>query len=197
MKKLHIGIDIDNVIAESYPAYIDKFNEVFEKQVRFDEVFSFYHLENNAGVDKREVEVFLDTHVHRDDFQIGIQPYGDAVMMVQKWAKSGHILHFITARPVGIREVTKKWLKKHGFWVKGATLDLFDHAKFSLDTLYKIDMVKKYKLDIFIEDNLDIAQILPIQVFLLSRPWNRGKLPKNVIRVKNWEEIDTFVDEFL
>lgn len=194
MRKRNIGIDIDNVIAESYPSYIQKFNEVFQTQVKFDEIFSFYHLENNTPIAKEKVQEFLDIHIHRDEFQIKIPPYEKCKIMIQKWANKGWGIHFVTARPAEIRNVTLQWLKKHGFWVKGATLDLFNVIKFRSDIEFKADAVKKYILDIFIEDNLDIARVLSIPVLLLDRPWNKGNLPKNVKRVKDWSDIESYVN---
>ncbi len=41
--------------------------------------------------------------------------YPDALETVNQWFEEGHIITFFTSRLEEHREVTEKWLKKHGF----------------------------------------------------------------------------------
>ena len=43
------------------------------------------------------------------------EPYPDALQIVNKWYGEGHIICFFTSRTEEHREVTEKWLAKHGF----------------------------------------------------------------------------------
>lgn len=192
-KYLKIGIDIDNVIADSYPRYINAFNEKFGTAVKYEEVYDFYYLENYVGVDKAATSHFIETVLHSEKFQLAIPPYEEPKTIIQKWAESGHLIHYITARPIAIKDITLHWLKNHGFWVKGAKLHLLDVDQEPSHANFKKEIVDKWKVDIFVEDTKGIAETLNIPVLLLDRPWNQGKLPKNVKRVKDWKEIDYFV----
>ena len=45
--------------------------------------------------------------------------YPDALEIINKWYDEGHIIPFITSRTEAHREVTEKWLNKHGFKYHG------------------------------------------------------------------------------
>ena len=45
--------------------------------------------------------------------------YPDALKTINKWFDEGHIITFFTSRIEKHREVTEKWLKKHGFKYHG------------------------------------------------------------------------------
>ncbi len=45
--------------------------------------------------------------------------YPDALRMLNKWYEEGHIITFFTSRTEEHREVTERWLAKHGFKYHG------------------------------------------------------------------------------
>ncbi len=47
------------------------------------------------------------------------KPYPDALEILNKWYDEGHIITFFTSRTEAHREVTEKWLNKHGFKYHG------------------------------------------------------------------------------
>lgn len=198
MKHFKIGIDIDNVIADSYPQYIDAFNKRFGTSVKYEEIFHFYYLEKNVGIEETLVSEFIETIVHSQNFQLQIPPIINALKIIKKWMKKGYSIHYITSRPIDTKQETEQWLKKQGFFMKGVTLDLYNEKEHNFSHISRINSYKrlvadKRILDIFIEDSIDIAKSLDIPVLLVDRPWNQGKLPKNVKRVKDWAEIDQWV----
>lgn len=48
-----------------------------------------------------------------------VEPYPDALRILNKWYDEGHIIFFFTSRTEAHREVTEKWLNKHGFKYHG------------------------------------------------------------------------------
>ncbi len=48
------------------------------------------------------------------------EPFQDALETLNKWYDEGHIITFFTSRTEEHREVTEKWLQKHGFKYHGA-----------------------------------------------------------------------------
>jgi uncharacterized HAD superfamily protein len=46
-------------------------------------------------------------------------PYPDALEICNKWYDDGHIITFFTSRTEEHREITERWLKKHGFKYHG------------------------------------------------------------------------------
>lgn len=192
MKKLKIGIDIDNVISDSYTAYLERFNKEFGRNIQYEELFDFYYLEKHTDINIERIKIFIDTVIKDNEFQLGLSPYKEAIAVINNWQRLGFSIHYITVRPVSIRQITFDWLKKHGFIGKKTTLDLYDEKGiYKSDVAYKKGLADKLKLDLFIEDAVEIARALTIPVLLLDRPWNRTPgLPKNVKRVKSWQEIE-------
>ncbi len=47
------------------------------------------------------------------------EPYPDALETLNKWYDLGHIITFFTSRTEDHKEVTEKWLDKHGFKYHG------------------------------------------------------------------------------
>lgn len=191
--RFHIGIDIDNTISDSSPLFLNKFNETFKTKVTYEETGSFWFTRDNTGVEDRLIGAFFDELLLDEEFQLKIPPYGHALEVISKWLQKKYPLHYITARPIGAKRATRQWLVKHGFMDAGSTLDLFDPLEFQSDTEYKKKAAQRLKVDIFIEDSLEIANALMIPVLLLSRPWNHGKIRENVRRVSNWSEIDNII----
>lgn len=199
-KRLKIGIDIDNVIANSYPAFLAKFNEVFATQIKYEEIFDFYYLEKHPNVKHDKAKDFIHKLLVDEEFQLNILPYERVLPIISNWKKTGHRIHYITSRPHTSRDLTYRWLEKHGFLLPGTTLDLFNstqhfnkHRKKIRE--YKKMVAEKRGVNLFIEDSREIAETMEIDVLLLDRPWNQGKLPKNVKRVKDWEEIEKYIDK--
>ena len=192
--KVKIGIDIDNVLAESYPAYLTRFNSQFGVEIKMEEIREFYFLDrfvkDEKGDKRMEMVKFIDELMLDSQFQTNIPPIEDSIGVIKKWSKLGYQIHFVTARPVTIRKMTEDWLNKHGYMVPGAKLDLYDNKKHINDTDFKREIADKNNINVFIEDAIEIAMGMDIPVFLLDRPWNKGKLKKNIARVYSWQEIE-------
>lgn len=185
-----IGIDIDNTICDSYPAYLEKYNLRFHKKVKLTEVLDFYYLNDLANREGAEFGSLVEELVLSEEFQISLIPIEEALKVIQGWVKEGIKIHYVTARPVKMRKVTENWLIKHGFWFSGSKLDMWDEKKgFDSDTDFKVDMAQKHNHLFFIEDIRDIAVAMKIRAFLVDRPWNQGVLPPHVRRVYSWDEI--------
>lgn len=202
MKHLKIGIDIDNVIADSYPAFLAKFNEEFGMNIKYEEISDFYYLEKHPHVEHAQAKELIAEILTDEKLQLAISPYTGAFQIISSWKAGGCGIHYITSRPFTIKDLTIKWLGKHGFLFPEATLDLFNMNKhFDVHRKeikeYKRIAAQKRGVNLFIEDSKEIAQTMEIDVLLLDRPWNQGKLPKNVRRVKNWGEIDKFVNNII
>ncbi len=191
-----IGIDIDNVISDSYPHYLNKFNRTYNTNILYEEITDFYYLEKYRDKEQTELHGFIDTLVIDEEFQLSLPVYPDASNCIKEWGREGKNIHYITARPQKAYKATFKWLEKNGFWVKGATLDMFDEKNHTKDYEYKKEVVEKKDIQLLLEDSLVIANAVNIPVILFNRPWNHGKTKKNIHRLKNWREAQKFVYNF-
>ena len=48
-----------------------------------------------------------------------VQPFPDALEVLNKWYDEGHVITFFTSRTEDVREITEAWLDKHGFKYHG------------------------------------------------------------------------------
>lgn len=48
-----------------------------------------------------------------------VEPYQDALEMLNKWYDEGHMIYFFTSRTEAHRSVTEEWLNRHGFKYHG------------------------------------------------------------------------------
>ena len=48
-----------------------------------------------------------------------VQPFPDALEILNKWYDEGHVITFFTSRTEEVREITEVWLDKHGFKYHG------------------------------------------------------------------------------
>ncbi len=48
-----------------------------------------------------------------------VDPYPDALEILNKWYDEGHVIFFFTSRTEAHRPITEMWLKKHGFKYHG------------------------------------------------------------------------------
>ncbi len=48
-----------------------------------------------------------------------IEPYPDALEIINKWYDQGHIIYYFTSRTEEHRSITEEWLRKHGFKYHG------------------------------------------------------------------------------
>lgn len=187
---MKIGIDIDNVISDTFRIFLERFNSFFARKVQYEEIFDFHYLVKYAGVEKKQAELFIEETIHSDKFHEELAPFEEAVEAIRNWSNRGYTIHYITARPPTIRYLTANWLMRFGFMVPHATLDMLDPDKYKEDTVFKKEAVARIGIDILIEDSREIARVVEIPVFLFDRPWNKGKMPKNVKRVDSWKEIN-------
>jgi hypothetical protein len=51
------------------------------------------------------------------------EPYEGSIEMINKWYDQGHIITFFTSRTDSHREVTTKWLDKHGYKYHGLLMN--------------------------------------------------------------------------
>ncbi len=189
--KLGIGIDVDDVLTESLPGYVEAFRRHFGYDVRIEdaawEIFRCY-----PQISPAQVRGFF-AELEAANF-LGTRPgYPDAVEAVRELALSGHRLVVVTGRPTSHSEHTKHLLRDLGI------LECFQdlvHRDGETAMEYKPRIVREKRLDLFLEDELHVAAAVArvnVPVLLFDRPWNRQDLPAGVIRVREWHEVQRWV----
>jgi len=171
---MKIGIDIDNVIADTYKDLSDYFHGFLGKRLSPHETVKI--LRENRLI---RWKYFL--HVWQKKIMQTVSLIEGAAETIQQWHPV-HKIYLVTSRFSLFNRQTRDWLKKYDI-----PFHQLHHAKET--TKYK----KTGPCDVFIEDNPEECEVLADhcnRVFLFDHPWNKEtSKKKNIIRVKNWEEI--------
>lgn len=185
MKNLNICIDIDGTITDPY-FWLDIANKYFSKNITIDKVTE-YKVDIVMGVTRDEYYDFYKKNkfkMHNDNVSLR----EDAKEVIEKLIKLNNI-YFVTARDKDLKLLTYSYLNNNGI--------PYDDV-FVLGTHYKVDMARKLKCDIFIEDCYENALQLSqngFKVLLIDTNYNRKPLNKNIVRVLNWNEIYELIKE--
>jgi uncharacterized HAD superfamily protein len=187
-RMLRIGVDVDDVLVESLPAYLAAFRRRFQRDVplaeaaweifrRFPEIASSAMWEFYAELDAAR-------------FLASRPVYREAAGGVRALAEAGHRLVVVTGRLAKNAGETRQLLAEAGL------LELFEaliHRDGEASAMeFKPRIVRERRLDLLIDDELHVAKAvacLPVPVLLFDRPWNQGDLPAGILRVHTWEDV--------
>ncbi|KLU59901.1 5' nucleotidase, deoxy (pyrimidine), cytosolic type C protein (NT5C) [Peptococcaceae bacterium CEB3] len=175
---MRIGVDIDGVVSDSYPAWLQELNRHYGKNIT---VLEDYEMHLVFDVPWDDMNDFFVENVDR--LLSMPRPVPGAKEGIERLRREGHEVIFVTARRPEEEKVTLKWLEKYE--IPHETV-LFSGFK------SKVDLVKQWKLEAFVEDHLANAlgiSAFGVPVFLLATTYNRGKLPAGVTRCATWAEI--------
>ena len=189
--RLRIGIDVDDVLAESLPGYLEAFRRRFGREVRIEEA-AWEIFRRYPEISATEMWGFF-SELEASDF-LGTRPvYPEAVKAVKALATDGHRLFVVTGRLTQHRDHTRRLLERAGL------LELFEelvHREHETAADYKLRIVREMKLDLLIDDELHVALAaaeVPIPVLLFDRPWNQAELPAGITRVTDWDHAQRVV----
>jgi uncharacterized HAD superfamily protein len=171
---MKIGIDIDNVIANTFADLIPYYNRFMGYEAAPQEVVETMR--------KRKIKMLqYYFRAWRQRVMTKISLIDGAKETIQQWHPK-HEISLITSRLSIFNRQTRSWLDQHSI-----PYHSLHHAK------EKTKHLKADGCQVFIEDNFEECEILADhceRVFLFDYPWNRRPTEKdNIIRVKNWSEI--------
>lgn len=185
MKNFNICIDIDGTITDPY-FWLNTANKYFNKNITIDKVTE-YPIDKVMGITREEYYGFYNKskfEMHNEEVRLR----ENAREIIEELIRLNNI-YFVTARDKDLEMLTYSYLNKNNI--------PYDDV-FVLGTHYKVDMAKKLKCDIFIEDCYENALQLSengFKVLLIDTNYNRKPLNKNIIRVFNWNEIYEIIKE--
>ncbi len=188
-----IGVDLDDVLSKTVVA-LDKFhNKKYGTNFKIADHHTF-DLTKVWSITPDEYRQIIHDFNSSDDFD-QIEPIFEAQEGIANLSKK-HQVKIITSRMEKFGDKTKKWLTKH---FPNIDLDLH-HANhyYGMNEHKKSHLCKMLGVKVLIDDCLEYALECSeenIPVILLDRPWNQTKtLPKNITRLKNWDEVLKKID---
>ena len=193
-KKIDIVVDIDEVLANLLPSFIEWHNSKYGTCVNPEEckTYRLWEILNTTKEDNLEriAKFFEDSHEK-------IMPVTDSIEGIEKLSRIAK-LHLVTGRIEAQREQTKSWIEKY-FNGKFSSIEFTSHY-YSKNPVRKSDVCKKLGAKIIIEDDLVHAIDCAgngIKAILLDKPWNQNVEHENIIRVKDWEQIAEIVEKII
>lgn len=187
---MHIGVDIDSVLADIVRPLLLYHNKKYHTKTKYNELVT-HGLSSYWNCSEEQTTKRIIDFYHSEHFD-NLKPIYGSKGAVKK-LKNNHILSAVTARPTIIEDKSLKWLNNH----YPNSFKAVYHTNIMLDYYNpknkKSDFIKKYNIDILIDDNLNFASECAdrgIPVLLFNSPWNQTKeLPKNIRRVNSWKHI--------
>lgn len=185
-RKMRIGIDIDETIAE----YLDCFCRFYNSKnngILKKEDFKKFSFCETLGISKEESENLRMGFLESDFFdKMGM--VGGAKEVIDTIAKNHQIL-FISSRGEEHRTKTENFFKKnfpeHNFKIFLCGNKFKEGVCFGNNVDFLIDDAEESKF--YVEKG--------IKVILFERPWNKNLVHENIIRVKSWGEILEKIDK--
>ena len=183
-----IGVDLDEVLADFFPVYLDFHNRKYDTNF-CKEDFVRWDFPGIFGVTKEEsvkrLIEFDESNCRKD-----ILPLSGAQEMTVRLAKK-HVLHIITSRPLEIAEATIQWIEKH-------FPKVFSKAHFCsmngglVHFRSKSSVCQLIGATMLIDDHPNNAISCSedgIQVCLFDQPWNRHiESSSNIVRMFSWQD---------
>lgn len=195
---MRIGIDLDDVLADSLPRFIEAFERRFGIHVKLEEA-AWNLSARNPQISLEAYKAFL-RELDRQGFFGKVALYPEAKAAVEQLHALGHRLYIVTGRLPMNEGVTLRWLEAKG--LRGY-FEAVLHKEGERVSEYKKRAAYKLGLEVFLEDELHVALALAssspqpltpnpqpqsLTVLLFDRPWNRGPLPSSVHRIHSWQE---------
>ena len=188
---MKIAIDLDDVVVDFVNGYLQMYESKYGKKFPFESI-TCYDFWKCLKIPKKKafdlVNEFYDSDIFRE-----ISFIKGAKEGIYKLARKNH-LYFVTARPLKIKDITNKFIKKHFSHI---ILDIFYSGDiFNDQGPTKADICKEKNIGVLIEDNKDCAIGCSENgtiVFLFDKPWNQNLTNlnhnMNICRVYGWKEI--------
>jgi len=183
---MKIGIDLDDVLADSLPHYLRAFNARFGFEIGLAEA-AWRIADRFPQIPRQEADDFFSELIAAGFFSSRLLlPH--AKEAVEALADAGHDLYIITGRTPRDEQITMDWLTRVDMRSRFAAVV---HRTRDPVERHKADVASGLDLDLFIEDELPVALAVAetaVRVLLFDRPWNQGLLPDSVRRIGSWPE---------
>ena len=186
---MKIGIDIDDTITYT--------NELLVKEaLKFDEEYlndrgfqdeTKYSFREMFYWTTEDVEKFIK-YLRGSNLLYNVEPIEGSLEYINRLNEEGNEIYFITKRmnSLKIKNLTKKWLKQHGYKYKKVYFYIKDKAQFC----------KKNKIDLLIDNDVPTAKecIELKQNYILKQDGYNYK-NKELNLIDKWEDIYKYIEK--
>jgi 5'(3')-deoxyribonucleotidase len=202
VKKPIIAIDIDDVLADHAGGFVAFSNEKWGSSLRvedYDEHWAkLWDIEHNLDEVVRRRDMFVNSGAH-----CRFLPIGNAYDVLSRLS-SRYMLHVTTSRLLTMKDNTAQWLSEcYGDIFNDQTIHyagIWDTLTKNSHTVTKADLIDAIDAQYLIDDQLKhceaVAGAGKIALLFGDYRWNQAKkLHPNIVRVKNWREVEEYFND--
>lgn len=187
---MKIGIDLDDVLGDMVPVFVDYHNTIYGTALTKDNVWS-YNFWDVLHISKEEA-IKRVYEFQRSSRMMDIVPLDQSQHIVDMLRKDNE-LHIITARDNEFAPVTRRWLDVH-FPNMFEDVHFTSHYSSQAPSETKGDVCKRVGAKVMIDDSFDNAvschRVCEGGVLLFDAPWNVNKqLLDRMHRVSSWHQV--------
>lgn len=179
-KKWKIGLDFDNVLADTTKTYLQIYNKLTNHHYVVNDITDY-----EMSVLPKEDKELLSKIWFLDELWENIQPIKESQKYVSKiLAGCNCELYVVTASHYEMAKAKGQFLEKYFPFIPTENL-IIAHEK------------RMINIDILIDDNIiNIKPPVPYYWLLFNQPWNQDK-KYDSHRVFNWEQVYNFVMSYI
>ena len=188
-----IYVDLDDVLCQAARHFLMIVERVFGKKIGFAQLTNF-DVGYSCGLTPVECDE-LYRIVHLPDELMSMEPIGEAVQVLTKWAERGYEIAIVTGRPPWCDEVSRAWLANHRI-PHHSFIVVDKYSRFPPESTGAISLrdLAGRRFCWAVEDSLPMARYLTgemrVPVALLDRPWNQCVEEEGIVRCPDWKAID-------
>ncbi len=196
---MRIGVDIDDVLADTLPAFV-RFNNEHHGGSWTTEHFHTAHWEEVLGLSSEQMGDRLESFFDSSHFR-AVGPAQHAQGVLNK-LRTTHELHIVSARWDRIVDYTTAWLDEHfpAFFsgIHFAANHYTTRASTRGMRRTKAELLAHHGVEVIIEDSLEYAErcrAAGFGVILFDRPWNRRAESADYHRVADWLAVPPVIEQ--
>lgn len=193
MTKPIIAVDFDDVVADFNRPFATFHNRHFNTDITYEAITQFdlcaiYQIDHGTFVER----AMRFCHEHHDE--INLIP-GAAETLRQLQARFE--LHIVTSRSSSLKKITESWLEQH---LPGLFTDTHFVNQHHHQNEPKSIRCREIDAQLLIDDawhHIADAVAANLKAILVNRPWNQTPLPRQAVRVSDWNEVSTLTNSLL
>src|SRR4051812_17340764 len=106
-----IYVDMDDVLCETAQMWLAISEREFGKTVPYDQLKTF-EIGDACGLEADEIQKLIRLAHHPEEL-LAMSPIGEAISVLNEWAKTGRRIAIVTGRPPSTYDVSREWLARH------------------------------------------------------------------------------------
>ncbi|HVO86381.1 MAG TPA: hypothetical protein VMT23_01455 [Candidatus Binatia bacterium] len=187
-----IAIDLDEVVVNTAEDILRHYNRNYGTELDLSDYYSHDYKNTWKTADVETAVKRVNSYLETPEYSKS-EPIHMAVDVIGK-LKQKYKLYIITGRPDFVEIATRKWIAKYfpKIFEDVVFSNFYDPSKHR----HKGDICQELGVQLLIDDHLEhvlsVSKVGIDGILFGNFPWNQAdRLPKNVIRARDWAEVES------